>query len=63
VRLELRLDRSEEVQSKLEAAGIDVIEYDSRRSRYRIRIGKNDVKKHESLLRELMKVAYDEVNE
>lgn len=63
VRFEPRLDRSEEVQAKLETAGIDVMEYDSRWGRYRIRIGKSDLKKHEQLLRELMKMAYGEVSE
>ena len=63
VRFEPRLDRSEEVQSKLEAAGIDVMEYDSRWGRYRIRLEKADVKKHEPLLRELMKMAHGDVGE
>jgi hypothetical protein len=58
VRFEPRLDRSEEVQAKLETAGIDVMEYDSRWGRYRIRLGKSDVQKHGPLLRELMKSAY-----
>jgi len=47
----------------LEDAGIDIMEYDSRRGRYRIRLGKGDIKKHETLLRELMKMAYGDVNE
>ncbi|HXG33876.1 MAG TPA: DUF5655 domain-containing protein [Bryobacteraceae bacterium] len=63
VRFEPRLDRSDEIQSKLEEAGIDVMEYDSRWGRYRIRLGKGDVKRHEPLLRELMKMAYGEVGE
>lgn len=63
VRFEPRLDRSEEIQTKLEEAGIDVMEYDNRWERYRIRLGKGDVKKHEPLLRELMKKAYGEINE
>lgn len=58
VRFEPRIDRSEEVQSKLDEAGIDVMDYDARWARYRIRLGKGDVKKHEDLLRELMKMAY-----
>ncbi len=63
VRFEPRLDRSEEIQTKLEEAGIDVMEYDTRWGRYRIRLGKDDVKKHEPLLRELIKKAYGEVSE
>lgn len=63
VRLEPRLDRSEEIQAKLEEAGIDVMEYDSRWGRYRIRLGRADVRKHEPFLRELMKKAYGEIAE
>lgn len=63
VRLEPRLDRSEEIQAKLEEAGIDVMEYDSRWGRYRIRLGRADVRKHEPLLRALMKKAYGEIAE
>jgi hypothetical protein len=63
VLFEPRLDRSDDVQAKLESAGIDVMEYDGRWGRYRIRLGKGDVKKHETLLRELMKQAFGEVGE
>lgn len=63
VRFEPRIDRSEEVQSKLDEAGIDVMDYDARWGRYRIRLGKGDVKKHEALLRELMKMAYGSATE
>ncbi len=61
VRFEVRLDRSDEIQAKLEEAGVDDMGYDTRRGRYRIRLGKGDVKKCESLLRELMQKAYGEV--
>lgn len=63
MRIEPRLERSEEIQAKLEAAGVDVMEYDSRWGRYRIRLAKGDLKKHEELLRELLKEAYGETNE
>lgn len=63
VRFEPRLDRSEEIQTKLEEAGIDVMDYDTQWGRYRIRLGKDDVKKHEPLLRELIKKVYGEVSE
>src|SRR5436305_2683055 len=43
VRFEPRLTRSEETQASLEAAGLDVMEYDARWGRYRIRLGKNDL--------------------
>jgi hypothetical protein len=60
VRLEPRLDRSDEIQTKLEEAGVDVMEYDSRWGRYRIRLSKGDVQKHQALVKEILRTAYDE---
>lgn len=60
VRLEPRLERSDEIQSKLEEAGVDVMEYDSRWGRYRIRLAKGDVQKHQALIKEILRTAYDE---
>jgi len=54
VRFEPRLTRSEETQASLEAAGLDVMEYDARWGRYRIRLGKNDLHTHEALIRDLI---------
>lgn len=59
LRIEPRLERTDEIQAKLEGAGLDVMEY-SNDGRYRIRLGKGDVQKHEALLKELLKQAYDE---
>jgi hypothetical protein len=60
LRLEPRLERSDEIQTKLEEAGLDVMEY--RRGRYRINLSKPDIKKHNELLSELLKKAYEEAN-
>ncbi len=62
VRLEPRLDRSDEIQGKLESAGLDVMDYDSRWGRYRLRLTPEDFKSPQTLLllRELLKKAYDE---
>lgn len=60
VRLEPRLAKSDEIQSKLEEAGVDVMDYDSRWVRYRIRLSKTDLKKHENLLLDLLNRAYQE---
>jgi hypothetical protein len=46
IRLEPRLERSEEIQTKLEEAGLDVMEY--RRGRYRINLSRGDIKKHDA---------------
>ena len=54
---EPRLKQADEIDKKLEEAGLDLLEYDRRWGRYRVRLAKGDVKKHRELLAELMKSA------
>lgn len=63
VRLEPRLSMSDEIQALLDEAGVDVMDYDSRWGRYRIKVSKADLKKHEDFLRALMLRAYKEASE
>jgi len=58
MRLEVRLDRSEETQAELDASGLDVMDYDSRWGRYRIRLAKGDTAKHKEFLAALMTKAF-----
>ena len=58
LRLEPRLHRSEQTQERLETAGLDVMDYDVRTGRYRIRLSKGDIKKHAEFLKELLVEAY-----
>jgi len=60
LRLELRLPRSDEIQAKLDAEGMDVMDYDTRWGYYRIRLSKDDIKGHNELVRALLKLAYDQ---
>jgi hypothetical protein len=59
-RMEPRLPQSPGLEQKLEAAGLDVMEYDKRWGRYRIRLTKDDLKKHAELLTELLKTAFEQ---
>lgn len=59
LRLEIRLAKSEEIETKLNETGLDLMEY-SRWGRYRIRLTKDDIKKHSAFLQELLKKAYEE---
>jgi hypothetical protein len=43
LRVEVRLERSDEVQKKLEDEGLDVMDYDIRWGRYRLRLAKDDL--------------------
>jgi len=49
--VEPRLARSEDLGGRLEAAGLDSLEYDNRWDRYRLRVDRSDLKKHADLLR------------
>jgi hypothetical protein len=62
LRVEPKLSKSEEIEEKLESAGLDVLEYDSRNQRYRIRLSKGEIEEHEGILRELLERAYREFN-
>lgn len=58
LRIEVRLPRSEETGEKLEQAGLDVMDYDTRWGRYRIRLSPEDMKEHIEVLSELFEQAY-----
>jgi hypothetical protein len=58
LRLELRLDRSDEIQSELDASGLDVMDYAARWGRYRIRLAKGDTTKYKDFLTALLTKAY-----
>lgn len=60
IRVEPRLKKQDEIEQKIEAAGLDVLDYDNRWNRYRIRLGKGDVKKHAELLLEIFSAAHVE---
>lgn len=57
-RAEIRLASSPDIDQQLETAGIDVMDYDQRWGRYRLRLTKNDLKKHSDLLLKLLKMSY-----
>jgi len=59
LRVELRLEKTAEMDAKLEEAGLDVMDYDTKWGKYRIRITRDEFKKHEELLRQLLRQAYD----
>jgi hypothetical protein len=57
IAVEPRLKESDEIQNQLEAEGCDVMDYDKRWGRYRIRFKPGDVSKHGNLLIKLLKDA------
>ena len=61
IRVEVKLERSDEIASMLENSGLDEMEYDSRYGRYRIRLTKEDIEKNHDLIKEILKKSYDNI--
>lgn len=62
VRLEARLSRTEEIEAILESAGLDMLDYDGKWRRYRVRLQTGDIKKHLDVLQQLIERAYKEAH-
>jgi len=56
--LEIRLKQSPETQELLDNAKLDILEYDKKWGRSRIRVDKNDIVKQKHILTTLLKQAY-----
>lgn len=50
---------SEELDQELEQAGLELMDYDKRWRRYRVRLHREEVKRKSELLTRLMKKAHD----
>jgi hypothetical protein len=59
LRVEARIVQSEETDSQLEEAGLDLMPYDKKWGKYRIRLTKADLAKHERLVVEFLKRAHE----
>ena len=60
IRVEPRLQKTEATEAAVEVAGLDVMDYDNKWGRYRIRLQTADVKKHVDVLRQLLEASYKE---
>lgn len=54
----VKLPRAEEIDTKIDQAGIEALEYATRWGQYRLSLRKNDIVKSRELLKELMQTAY-----
>lgn len=54
-RIEIRLNKSEELENEIENLGIDLMDYDKRDGRYKIRISSSDLKKHKEFIKDLIR--------
>jgi len=60
LRFEPRIDSAEDFERRLTEAGLELLPYDKRWGRLRIRLQQADVRKHAELLQELMQKAYEQ---
>lgn len=56
---EVKLKQSDDVQAKIDAAGLDALSYDARWGNYRLRLTKDDPKKHADILHDLIRLAQE----
>jgi hypothetical protein len=63
IRLEPRLEQSEATQSRLEKAGLDVMDYDERWGRYRIRLTPEDLQRNRDVVAWVIEEAYKAATE
>lgn len=56
--MEIRLEQASEIDKLIEDADLDLMEYDNKWNRYRIRISKQDLVKNKGLIISLLKMAY-----
>lgn len=59
LRFELKLPKAEETTARLEQAGLEVLSYDRHFGYYKVRLSAEDIQKHERLLTDLMREAFE----
>ena len=58
IRLNFKLEQSEEIDKLIDDNGLDVLEYSVRSSRYKIRLNKSDVQNKKEIIKELLEKSY-----
>jgi predicted transport protein len=59
LQIDLKLPQSDELDGKIEGAGLETLEYNKRWGLYRLRLTKDDVKSKGTVLKELASTAYE----
>lgn len=59
LRMDIKLDQSDEIEAELAESNLDFMEYNRRDGRYRIRLTEDDIKNNEQKLKELLKKSYE----
>lgn len=58
-RMEIRLEKSEELENEIENRGIELMDYDKRYGKYRVKITSSDLKKHKEFFKNLIRKSKD----
>jgi len=58
IRLNFKLEQSEEIDKLIDDNGLDVLEYSVRSSRYKIRLNKSEVQNKKEIIKELLEKSY-----
>jgi len=56
-RMEIRLEHSDDLEREIEEKGLDLMDYDKRDRRYRIKLSMNDIKNHGAFIANLIRQA------
>lgn len=59
LKLEIKIPQSTEIDTKIDEAGLDMLEYDKRGGLYRVRLNADEIKSKAPTLKELTKIAFD----
>lgn len=55
--MEIKLEQSREIDKLIEEAGLDLMDYDTKWQRYRVRVSKQDLTKNKELLKNLLELS------
>ncbi len=58
MKIELKISQDEEIDTQLDNSDIDILDYDTRRGRYRLKLKDQDIKNNRELLKQLLEKAY-----
>ena len=59
LRLDLKLNKSEQIEKKIDETDLELIDF-TKSGRYRIRMSRKDIEKHQDFLKEILRQSYDE---
>ena len=59
VKIGLKIPKSDEIDEKIDSAGLDILDYDEKWNRYRIRIKKDELEKKKEIITDLLKLSYN----